>query len=360
MKAIFMCKNAREKRLVKKSDFYMDAIRKNVGKCMDKGDFLAAKCWESNKKGKKGKKGKKADTTDAKCKKVNKKGKKFNTSNAIKALDALKRINPEEDIFLVAITWDRTPTDWLDSDTPEPTTGKIDTERKTEYYTPFSSTAHLMSRGEIKDSRENEFKDLQVVLGDKATVLRIHEGDVFNMRDEIKRLKDTHKANPTLSWKDIPASEMWELTTEIGSDANGAKARDMIFAAGAHPILWDDDIIIHVHEGCNHPIRWKEVNDVPYADQREIAENQEEDGFRYTGWSKIPLFECPHCGEVLTREDYMAGKEAAKKAIEEAYVIYAEYRKKELEAEKAKKEAAEKAAALKEANAKKQLAIATR
>ena len=115
-----------------------------------------------------------------------------------------------------------------------------------------------------------------------------------------------------------------------------------------------------MHEGCNHPIRWKEVNDVPYADQREIAENQEEDGFRYTGWSKIPLFECPHCGEVLTREDYMAGKEAAKKAIEEAYIIYAEYRKKELEAEKAKKEAAEKAAALKEATAKKQLAIVTR
>ena len=153
---------------------------------------------------------------------------------------------------------------------------------------------------------------------------------------------------------------MWELTTEIGNTANGAKARDMIFAAGAHPILWDDDIIIHVHEGCNHPIRWKEVNDVPYADQREIAENQEEDGFRYTGWSKIPLFECPYCGEVLTREDYMAGKEAAKQAIEEAYIIYEEYRKKELEAEKAKKEAAEKTAALKEATAKKQLAIVTR
>ena len=334
MKAIFMCKNAREKRLVKKSDFYMDAIRKNVGKCMDKGDFLAAKCWDGRRR--------------------------FTADNAVKALEALKRINPEEEVFLVAMTWDRTPTDWLDSDTPEPTTGKIDTERKTEYYTPFSSTAHLMSRGEIKDSRENRFKDLQVVLGDKATVLRIHEGDVFNMRDEINKLKDTYKANPTLDWKGIPASEMWELTTEIGSDANGAKARDMIFAAGAHPILWDDDIIIHVHEGCNHPIRWKEVNDVPYADQREIAENQEEDGFRYTGWSKIPLFECPHCGEVLTREDYMAGKEAAKKAIEEAYVIYAEYRKKELEAEKAKKEAAEKAAALKEVNAKKQLAIATR
>ena len=334
MKAIFMCKNAREKRLVKKSDFYMDAIRKNVGKCMDKGDFLAAKCWDGRRR--------------------------FTADNAVKALEALKRINPEEEVFLVAITWDRTPTDWLDSDTPEPTTGKIDTERKTEYYTPFSSTAHLMSRGEIKDSRENRFKDLQVVLEDKATVLRIHEGDVFNMRDEVNKLKDTYKANPTLGWKDIPASEMWELTTEIGSDANGAKARDMIFAAGAHPILWDDDIIIHVHEGCNHPIRWKEVNDVPYVDQREIAENQEEDGFRYTGWSKIPLFECPHCGEVLTREDYMAGKEAAKKAIEEAYVTYAEYRKKELEAEKAKKEAAEKAAALKEANAKKQLAIATR
>ena len=334
MKAIFMCKNAREKRLVKKSDFYMDAVRKNVGAYIPTEDFLAAKCWDGRRR--------------------------FNTENAIKALDALKRINPEEECYLVAITWDRTPSDWLDSDTPEPTTGKIDTERKTEYYTPFSSTAHLMSRGEIKDSRENRFKDLQVVLGDKATVLRIHEGDVFNMKEEVSKLKDTYKANPTLSWKDIPASEMWELTTEIGNTANGAKARDMIFAAGAHPILWDDDIIIHVHEGCNHPIRWKEVNDVPYADQREIAENQEEDGFRYTGWSKIPLFECPHCGEVLTREDYMAGKEAAKKAIEEAYSIYEEYRKKELEAEKAKKEAAEKAAALKKANAKKQLAIATR
>lgn len=334
MKAIFMCKNAREKRLVKKSDFYMDAVRKNVGAYVPTEDFLAAKCWNGRRR--------------------------FNTDNAVKALDALKRNNPEEECYLVAITWDRTPTDWLDSDTPEPTTGKIDTERKTEYYTPFSSTAHLMSRGEIKDSRENRFKDLQVVLGDKATVLRIHEGDVFNMREEVNKLKDTYKANPTLDWKGIPASEMWELTTEIGSDANGAKARDMIFAAGAHPILWDDDIIIHVHEGCNHPIRWKEVNDVPYADQREIAENQEEDGFRYTGWSKIPLFECPHCGEILTREDYMAGKEAAKKAIEEAYIIYGEYRKKELEAKKAKKEAAEKAAALKEATAKKQLAIVTR
>lgn len=334
MKVIFMAKNAREKRNVKKSDYYMDIIRKNVGAYAPTEDFLAAKCWDGRRR--------------------------FTADNAIKALDALKRINPEEECYLVAITWDRTPTDWLDSDTPEPTTGKIDTERKTEYYTPFSSTAHLMSRGEIKDSRENRFKDLQVVLGDKATVLRIHEGDVFNMRDEVSKLKDTHKANPTLDWKGIPASEMWELTTEIGNTANGAKARDMIFAAGAHPILWDDDIIIHVHEGCNHPIRWKEVNDVPYADQREIAENQEEDGFRYTGWSKIPLFECPHCGEVLTREDYMAGKEAAKKAIEEAYIIYEEYRKKELEAEKAKKEAAEKAAALKEANAKKQLAIATR
>ena len=334
MKVIVMAKNAREKRNAKKSDYYMDIIRKNVGAYVPTEDFLAAKCWDGRRR--------------------------FNTDNAIKALDALKRNNPEEECYLVAITWDRTPTDWLDSDTPEPTTGKIDTERKTEYYTPFSSTAHLMSRGEIKDSRENRFKDLQVVLGDKATVLRIHEGDVFNMREEVNKLKDTYKANPTLDWKGIPASEMWELTTEIGNTANGAKARDMIFAAGAHPILWDDDIIIHVHEGCNHPIRWKEVNDVPYADQREIAENQEEDGFRYTGWSKIPLFECPHCGEILTREDYMAGKEAAKKAIEEAYIIYEEYRKKELEAEKAKKEAAEKAAALKEATAKKQLAIVTR
>lgn len=334
MKAIFMCKNAREKRNTKKSDFYMDAVRKNIGAYVPTEDFMAAKCWDGRRR--------------------------FTADNAIKALDALKRINPEEEVFLVAITWDRTPTDWLDSDTPEPTTGKIDTERKTEYYTPFSSTAHLMSRGEIKDSRENRFKDLQVVLGDKATVLRIHEGDVFNMKEEVSKLKDTYKANPTLGWKDIPASEMWELTTEIGNTADGAKARDMIFAAGAHPILWDDDIIIHVHEGCNHPIRWKEVNDVPYADQREIAENQEEDGFRYTGWSKIPLFECPHCGEVLTREDYMAGKEAAKKAIEEAYTIYEEYRKKELEAEKAKKEAAAFSAALKKANEKKQLAIATR
>ena len=334
MKVIVMAKNAREKRNAKKSDYYMDIIRKNVGAYVPTEDFLAAKCWDGRRR--------------------------FNTDNAIKALDALKRNNPEEECYLVAITWDRTPTDWLDSDTPEPTTGKIDTERKTEYYTPFSSTAHLMSRGEIKDSRENRFKDLQVVLGDKATVLRIHEGDVFNMREEVNKLKDTYKANPTLDWKGIPASEMWELTTEIGNTANGAKARDMIFAAGAHPILWDDDIIIHVHEGCNHPIRWKEVNDVPYADQREIAENQEEDGFRYTGWSKIPLFECPHCGEILTREDYMAGKEAAKQAIEEAYIIYEEYRKKELEAEKAKKEAAEKAAALKEATAKKQLAIVTR
>ena len=334
MKVIFMAKNAREKRNTKKSDYYMDIIRKNVGAYIPTEDFLAAKCWDGRRR--------------------------FNTDNAVKALDALKRNNPEEECYLVAITWDRTPTDWLDSDTPEPTTGKIDTERKTEYYTPFSSTAHLMSKGEIKDSRENRFKDLQVVLGDKATVLRIHEGDVFNMREEVNKLKDTYKANPTLDWKGIPASEMWELTTEIGNTANGAKARDMIFAAGAHPILWDDDIIIHVHEGCNHPIRWKEVNDVPYADQREIAENQEEDGFRYTGWSKIPLFECPHCGEILTREDYMAGKEAAKKAIEEAYTIYEEYRKKELEAEKAKKEAAEKAAALKEATAKKQLAIVTR
>ena len=332
MKVIVMAKNAREKRNAKKSDYYMDIIRKNVGAYVPTEDFLVAKCWDGRRR--------------------------FNTDNAVKALDALKRNNPEEECYLVAITWDRTPTNWLD--TPEPTTGKIDTERKTEYYTPFSSTAHLMSRGEIKDSRENRFKDLQVVLGDKATVLRIHEGNIFNMREEVNKLKDTYKANPTLDWKGIPASEMWELTTEIGNTANGAKARDMIFAAGAHPILWDDDIIIHVHEGCNHPIRWKEVNDVPYADQREIAENQEEDGFRYTGWSKIPLFECPHCGEALTREDYMAGKEAAKKAIEEAYIIYAEYRKKELEAEKAKKEAAEKAAALKEATAKKQLAIVTR
>lgn len=339
MKVIFMAKNAREKRNTKKSDYYMDIIRKNVGAYIPTEDFLAAKCWDGRRR--------------------------FTADNAVKALEALKRINPEEEVFLVAITWDRTPTDWLDSDTPEPTTGKIDTERKTEYYTPFSSTAHLMSRGEIKDSRENRFKDLQVVLGDKATVLRIHEGDVFNMREEVNKLKDTYKANPTLNWKGIPASEMWELTTEIGSDANGAKARDMIFAAGAHPILWDDDIIIHVAEGCNHPIRWKEVNDVPY-DRGEDAEEQEYDVFHYnedgiySEYYNIPLFECPHCGKALTREDYIAGKEAAKKAIEEAYIIYEEHRKKELEAEKAKKEAAEKAAALKEANAKKQLAIATR
>ena len=339
MKVIIMAKNAREKRNAKKSDYYMDIIRKNVGAYVPTEDFLAAKCWDGRRR--------------------------FNTDNAVKALDALKRNNPEEECYLVAITWDRTPTDWLDSDTPEPTTGKIDTERKTEYYTPFSSTAHLMSRGEIKDSRENRFKDLQVVLGNKATVLRIHEGDVFNMREEVNKLKDTYKANPTLDWKGIPASEMWELTTEIGSDANGAKARDMIFAAGAHPILWDDDIIIHVHEGCNHPIRWKEVNDVPY-DRGEDAEEQEYDVFHYnedgiySEYYNIPLFECPHCGKALTREDYIAGKEAAKEAIEEAYTIYEEYRKKELEAEKAKKEAAEKAAALKEATTKKQLAIVTR
>ena len=339
MKVIFMCKNAKEKRNVKKYDFFMDVIRKRIGKYVPKEDFIAAKCWDGRRR--------------------------LTEDNAVKALDALKRINPEEDCYLVAITWDRTPSDWLDSDTPEPTTGKIDTERKTEYYTPFSSTAHLMSRGEIKDSRENRFKDLQIVLENRATVLWMHEGIVFNMKEEVDKLKDTYKANPTLSWKGIPASEMWELTTEIGNDANGAKARDMIFAAGAHPILWDDDIIIHVAEGCNHPIRWKEVNDVPY-DRGEDAEEQEYDVFHYnedgiyTEYYNIPLFECPHCGKALTREDYIAGKEAAKKAIEEAYIIYEEHRKKELEAEKAKKEAAEKAAALKEANAKKQLAIATR
>ena len=334
MKVIFMCKNAREKRTVMKYDRYKDLVRKRIGAYVPTENFLAAKCWDGRYH--------------------------FITENAVKALDALKRINPEEEVYLVAMTWDRTPGDWLDSEVPEPTTGKIDTERKTERYTPFSSTAHLMRRGEIKNSKENILKDLQIVLENKATVLWMHEGVIYNMKEEVGKLKDAYKANPTLDWKGIPASEMWELTTEIGSDANGAKARDMIFAAGAHPILWDDDIIIHVHEGCNHPIRWKEVNDVPYADQREIAENQEEDGFRYTGWSKIPLFECPHCGEVLTREDYMAGKEAAKQAIEEAYIIYEEHRKKELEAEKAKKEAAEKAAALKEATAKKQLAIVTR
>ena len=334
MKVIFMAKNAKEKRTVMKYDRYKDLVRKRIGAYVPTENFLAAKCWDGRYH--------------------------FITENAVKALDALKRINPEEEVYLVAMTWDRTPGDWLDSEVPEPTTGKIDTERKTERYTPFSSTAHLMRRGEIKNSKENILKDLQIVLENKATVLWMHEGAIFNIREEVGKLKDAYKANPTLDWKGIPASEMWELTTEIGSDANGAKARDIIFAAGAHPILWDDDIIIHVHEGCYHPIRWKEVNDVPYADQREIAENQEEDGFRYTGWSKIPLFECPHCGEALTREDYMAGKEAAKKAIEEAYIIYEEYRKKELEAEKAKKEAAERAAALKEATAKKQLAIVTR
>lgn len=329
-----MAKNAKEKRILMAYDSYKDIIRKNVGAYIPRENFLSAKCWDGKYH--------------------------FVTDNAIKALNALKKINPEDEVYLVAVTWDRTPGDWLDSEVPEPTTGKIDTERKTEYYTPFSSTAHLMSRGEIKTSKENTLKDLQLVLENRATVLWMHERVIYNMKEEVGKLKDAYKANPTLDWKGIPASEMWELTTEIGNSAEGSKARDMIFAAGAHPILWDDDIIIHVHEGCNHPIRWKEVNDVPYADQREIAENQEEDGFRYTGWNKIPLFECPHCGEVLTREDYMAGKEAAKEAIEEAYVIYAEYRKKELEAEKAKKEAAEKAAALKEATAKKQLAFATR
>ena len=339
MKVIFMCKNAKEKRNVKKYDFFMDVIRKRIGKYVPKEDFIAAKCWDGRRR--------------------------LTEDNAVKALDALKRINPEEECYLVAITWERTPSDWLDSDTPEPTTGKIDTERKTEYYTPFSSTAHLMSRGEIKDSRENRFKDLQIVLENKATVLWMHEGIVFNMKEEVDKLKDAYKANPTLGWKGIPASEMWELTTEIGNDANGAKARDMIFAAGAHPILWDGDIIIHVAEGCNHPIRWKEVNDVPY-DRGEDAEEQEYDVFHYnedgiySEYYNIPLFECPHCGKALTREDYIAGKEAAKEAIEEAYIIYEEYRRKEIEAEKAKKEAAEKAAALKEANAKKQLAFATR
>ena len=334
MKVIFMAKNAKEKRILMKYDSYKDLVSKSIGAYVPRENFLSAKCWDGKYH--------------------------FVTDNAIKALNALKRINPEDDCYLVAVTWDRIPGDWLDSEVPEPTTGKIDTERRTERYVPFSSTAHLMSRGEIKTFKEITLKYLQIVLENKATVLWMHEGVIYSMKEEVGKLKDAYKANPTLDWKGIPASEMWELTTEIGSDANGAKARDMIFAAGAHPILWDDDIIIHVHEGCNHPIRWKEVNDIPYADQREIAENQEEDGFRYTGWSKIPLFECPHCGEALTREDYMAGKEAAKKAIEEAYIIYAEYRKKELEAEKAKKEAAEKAAALKEATAKKQLAIVTR
>ena len=329
-----MAKNAKEKRILMKYDSYKDLVRKSIGAYVPRENFLSAKCWDGKYH--------------------------FVTDNAIKALNALKRINPEDEVYLVAVTWDRIPGDWLDSEVPEPTTGKIDTERRTERYVPFSSTAHLMSRGEIKTSKENTLKDLQIVLENKATVLWMHEGVIYSMKEEVGKLKDAYKANPTLDWKGIPASEMWELTTEIGNTADGAKARDMIFAAGAHPILWDDDIIIHVHEGCNHPIRWKEVNDVPYADQREIAENQEEDGFRYTGWNKIPLFECPYCGEILTREDYMVGKEAAKQAIEEAYIIYEEYRKKELEAEKAKKEAAEKAAALKEATAKKQLAIVTR
>ena len=329
-----MAKNAKEKRILMKYDSYKDLVRKSIGAYVPRENFLSAKCWDGKYH--------------------------FVTDNAIKALNALKRINPEDEVYLVAVTWDRIPGDWLDSEVPEPTTGKIDTERRTERYVPFSSTAHLMSRGEIKTSKENTLKDLQIVLENKATVLWMHEGVIYSMKEEVGKLKDAYKANPTLDWKGIPASEMWELTTEIGNTADGAKARDIIFAAGAHPILWDDDIIIHVHEGCNHPIRWKEVNDVPYADQREIAENQEEDGFRYTGWNKIPLFECPHCGEILTREDYMVGKEAAKQAIEEAYIIYEEYRKKELEAEKAKKEAAEKAAALKKANAKKQLAIVTR
>ena len=338
-KVIFMAKNAREKRILMKYDSYKDVVRKSIGAYVPRENFLSAKCWDGKYH--------------------------FVTDNAIKALNALKRINPEDEVYLVAVTWDRTPGDWLDSDTPEPTTGKIDTERKTEYYTPLSSTAHLMSRGEIKTSKENTLKDLQIVLENRATVLWMHESVIYNMKEEVGKLKDAYKANPTLDWKGIPASEMWELTTEIGNSADGSKARDLIFAAGAHPILWDDDIIIHVAEGCNHPIRWKEVNDVPY-DRGEDAEEQEYDVFHYnedgiySEYYNIPLFECPHCGKALTREDYIAGKEAAKKAIEEAYIIYEEHRKKELEAEKAKKEAAEKAAALKEANAKKQLAIATR
>lgn len=353
-KVIFMAKNAKEKRILMAYDSYKDIIRKNVGAYIPRENFLSAKCWDGKYH--------------------------FVTDNAIKALNALKRINPEDEVYLVAVTWDRTPGDWLDSEVPEPTTGKIDTERKTEYYTPFSSTAHLMSRGEIKTSKENTLKDLQIVLENRATVLWMHEAVIYNMKEEVGKLKDAYKANPTLSWKGIPASEMWELTTEIGNSADASKARDLIFAAGAHPILWDDDIIIHVHEGCNHPIRWKEVNDVPY-DRGEDAEEQEYDVFHYiedndvaqeenifdynedgiyTEYYNIPLFECPYCGEVLTRKDYLKGKEAAKKAIEEAYIIYEEYRKNELEAERARKEAAEKAAALKEATAKKQLAIATR
>ena len=125
MKVIFMAKNAKEKRTVMKYDRYKDLVRKRIGAYVPTENFLAAKCWDGRYH--------------------------FITENAVKALDALKRINPEEEVYLVAMTWDRTPGDWLDSEVPEPTTGKIDTERKTERYTPFSSTAHLMRRGEIKE-----------------------------------------------------------------------------------------------------------------------------------------------------------------------------------------------------------------
>ena len=118
MKVIFMAKNAKEKRTVMKYDRYKDLVRKSIGAYVPTENFLAAKCWDGRYH--------------------------FITENAVKALDALKRINPEEECYLVAITWDRTPGDWLDSEVPEPTTGKIDTERRTERYVPFSSTAHLM------------------------------------------------------------------------------------------------------------------------------------------------------------------------------------------------------------------------
>lgn len=287
-----MAKNSHEKNTVKENIHTLNKIRDYLKKNVSLDDIHACKCYKNYK---------------------------FNPEMATKVADAFIR-KGEEDIVMVAITGDPTPTDWLDSDTPESSVGRIE-NKKTEYYTPYSENAHLISKGEIKNEKESVLKYYQNQIGNKARVFRLHCGSIFDYSLEVKNLPDAAKTNPKLAWRDIPASEMWSLVSKTADNAEHKEVINWYFGIGAHAAMWDDDI--HICKHCGKPFRWHEESNWKYSSSE--YEDVEDLEFRYTDWGKYPVLECPNCHEPLTREDQMDCKDLAEEAKAEAWILIEEH-----------------------------------
>lgn len=288
-KVIVMAANTKQ-RNNGNQDYYMNPIRDYIGACFETEDVIIVECYENYR---------------------------FKPEKAREKVEECES-NGVENIYLVAITGDPVPTDWLDSDNPEPTTGKIE-DKETVRYEPFSENGHMISKGEIKNEKESLLKYFQVSLGDRARVIRLHCGDIFDYSEEVKKLQDAVKSDLSLAWNGIPATYMQTLVDKGSEDAVSKEVRDWYFSRNAHAATWGPDVVICPHEDCKTPFRWHEESNWKYSIKE--YEDVEETEFRYKDWNQYPVMECPICHKPLTRLDQVKAQELADEARAEAWEL---------------------------------------